>query len=57
MKTSGKVGLPTFWTPCAGDDGLDEARVWALELAERTAEAMPKQATVDIRQVKMQASG
>ncbi len=31
---------------------MDEARVWSLELAERTAEAMPKQATDDIRKSK-----
>ena len=51
VKTSGKTGLHVL-TPWTRDGGFDEARAWALELAERTAEAMPKQATVDIRKAK-----
>jgi bifunctional non-homologous end joining protein LigD len=51
VKTSGKTGLHVL-TPWAQDGGFDEARAWALELAERTAEAMPKQATVGIRKAK-----
>jgi bifunctional non-homologous end joining protein LigD len=51
IKTSGKTGLHvlTAWTQ---EGGFDEARAWALELAERTAEEMPRQATVDIRKAK-----
>ena len=51
VKTSGKTGLHVL-TPWTRDGGFDEARAWALELAERTAESMPKQATVDIRKAK-----
>jgi bifunctional non-homologous end joining protein LigD len=51
VKTSGETGLHVL-TPWINDGGFDEARAWALELAERTAEAMPEQATVDIRKAK-----
>jgi bifunctional non-homologous end joining protein LigD len=51
VKTSGKTGLHVL-TPWTQDGRFDEARAWALELAGRTAEAMPKQATTDIRKAK-----
>ena len=51
MKTSGKTGLHVL-TPWTRDGGFDEARAWALELAERVAEAMPERATVEIRKAK-----
>src|SRR4029079_10330107 len=51
VKTSGKTGLHVL-TPWTQDGGFDAARAWALELAERTAELMPKQATGDIRKEK-----
>jgi bifunctional non-homologous end joining protein LigD len=51
VKTSGKTGLHVL-TPWTRDGDFGEARAWALELAERTADAMPKQATVDIRKAK-----
>jgi bifunctional non-homologous end joining protein LigD len=51
VKTSGKTGLHVL-TPWTRNGGFDEARAWALELAERTAGAMPEQATVDIRKAK-----
>jgi bifunctional non-homologous end joining protein LigD len=51
VKTSGKTGLHIF-TPWKQAGGFDEARAWALELAERTAGAMPDRATVDIRKAK-----
>ena len=38
--------------PLYQDGGFDEARAWTLELAGRTAEAMPKQTTIDIRKAK-----
>ncbi len=51
VKTSGKTGLHIL-TPWTRDGGFDGARAWALELAERTAEAMPEQSTVDIRKAR-----
>ena len=51
VKTSGKTGLHVL-TPWTQEGGFDEARAWALKLAERTAEAMPRQATVDIRKAR-----
>jgi bifunctional non-homologous end joining protein LigD len=51
VKTSGKTGLHVL-TPWTRDGDYDEARAWALEFAGRTAEAMPRQATVDIRKAK-----
>jgi bifunctional non-homologous end joining protein LigD len=51
VKSSGKTGLHVL-TPWDRDGGFDEVRAWALEFAERTAGAMPDQATVDIRKTK-----
>lgn len=51
VKTSGKTGLHVL-TPWTRSGGFDEARALALEFAERTAGAMPKQATVDIRKAR-----
>jgi bifunctional non-homologous end joining protein LigD len=51
VKTSGKTGLHVL-TPWTQGGGFDEARAWALELAERTAGFTPEQATVDIRKAK-----
>ena len=51
MKTSGKTGLHVL-TPWTQEGGFDEARAWALELAENVAEAMPERATVEIRKAK-----
>jgi bifunctional non-homologous end joining protein LigD len=50
-KTSGKTGLHVL-TPWERDGGFDEARAWALGLAERTAGAMPDRATVEIRKAR-----
>ncbi len=46
VKTSGKTGLHVL-TPWEQDGGYDEARAWALEIAERVVEALPEQATVE----------
>lgn len=51
VKTSGKTGLHVL-TPWTQEGDFDAAREWALELAERTAETMPKQVTTDIRKAK-----
>jgi bifunctional non-homologous end joining protein LigD len=51
VKTSGKTGLHVL-APWTRDGGFDGARAWALDLAGRTAGAMPRQATVDIRKAK-----
>jgi bifunctional non-homologous end joining protein LigD len=51
VKTSGKTGLHVL-TPWTRGGGFDEARAWALELAERTAESIPEQATTDVRKAK-----
>jgi bifunctional non-homologous end joining protein LigD len=51
VKTSGKTGLHVL-TPWEGDGGFDEARAWALALAEQVTEAMPEQATIEIRKAK-----
>ena len=51
VKTSGKTGLHVL-TPWTRDGGYDEARAWALALAERVTEALPDRATVDIRKAK-----
>ena len=50
-KTSGKAGLHVLvaWSE---PGGFDEARQWARSIAERIAEAMPEQATVEIRKAK-----
>jgi bifunctional non-homologous end joining protein LigD len=51
VKTSGKSGLHVL-TPWTGEGGYDEARAWALEVAERVAADLPDTATTDIRKVK-----
>jgi bifunctional non-homologous end joining protein LigD len=51
VKTSGKTGLHVL-TPWTRKGGFEEARAWAHELAEKVAEAMPDQATVEIRKAK-----
>jgi bifunctional non-homologous end joining protein LigD len=51
VKTSGKTGLHVL-VPWQGEGGFDEARAWAGGIAGRVAEAMPKQATVEIRKNK-----
>ncbi|MGE3818908.1 MAG: ATP-dependent DNA ligase, partial [Isosphaeraceae bacterium] len=51
VKTSGKTGLHIL-TPWTRDGGFDEARAWALGLAEGTAASMPRRATVEVRKAK-----
>jgi bifunctional non-homologous end joining protein LigD len=51
VKTSGKTGLHVL-VPWTGEGGFDEARAWAGEIAGQVAEALPKQATVEIRKNK-----
>jgi bifunctional non-homologous end joining protein LigD len=51
VKTSGKSGLHVL-TPWDRDGSFDEARAWALDLAEQVAAGMPEQATVEIRKAK-----
>ena len=51
VKTSGKTGLHIL-TPWTRKGGFDEARAWALELAETVAEGLPDRATVEIRKAK-----
>ncbi|HEX4608885.1 MAG TPA: hypothetical protein VH092_11830, partial [Urbifossiella sp.] len=51
VKTSGKSGLHVL-TPWNQDGGYNEARAWALALAEKVTEALPDRATVDIRKAK-----
>ena len=46
VKTSGKSGLHVQ-VPWTKDGGYDEARAWALQIAERVVEALPGQATVE----------
>ncbi len=50
VKTSGKSGLHVL-TPWEAAGGYDEARAWARSIAERLAETLPKQATLEIRKV------
>jgi bifunctional non-homologous end joining protein LigD len=51
VKTSGKTGLHVL-VPWRAEGGYDEARAWALGVAERVAAALPEAATTDIRKVK-----
>ncbi len=51
VKTSGRTGLHVL-APWERDGDFDEARTWAREVAERTAETMPDRATTDIRKAK-----
>jgi bifunctional non-homologous end joining protein LigD len=48
VKTSGKAGLHIL-TPWTRPGGYDEARAWALSLAQRVAEALPDIATLERR--------
>jgi bifunctional non-homologous end joining protein LigD len=54
VKTSGKTGLHVL-VPWDKEGGYDEARNWARAIAERVAEGMPDQATVEIRKAKRHA--
>jgi bifunctional non-homologous end joining protein LigD len=51
VKTTGKSGLHVL-VPWNQDGGYDEARAWALGLANRVAEEVPEKATTEIRKVK-----
>jgi bifunctional non-homologous end joining protein LigD len=51
VKTSGKSGLHVL-VPWDGKGGYNEARAWALAVAERVAEEMPDTATTEIRKAK-----
>lgn len=51
LKTSGKSGLHLL-VPWQEEAGHEQARAWALTVAERTAQALPKQATVEVRKEK-----
>jgi bifunctional non-homologous end joining protein LigD len=51
VKTSGKSGLHVL-TRWEQDGGYDEARAWALGLAERVVEELPERATVERSKAK-----
>jgi bifunctional non-homologous end joining protein LigD len=51
VKTSGKTGLHVL-VPWRGRGGYDEARAWALGVARRVTEALPENATAEIRKAK-----
>ncbi len=51
VKTSGKSGLHVL-TPWKQKGGYDEARAWALEIAERVVAEMPDRATVERSKAK-----
>jgi bifunctional non-homologous end joining protein LigD len=51
VKTSGKTGLHVL-TPWEATGGYDEARAWALGVAERVVAALPTQATVERSKAK-----
>lgn len=51
VKTSGKTGLHVL-VPWQSDGGYDEARDWALGIAERLVEDNPDQATVERSKAK-----
>ncbi|MBY0528243.1 MAG: non-homologous end-joining DNA ligase [Gemmataceae bacterium] len=51
IKTSGKTGLHLMM-PWEEEGDFDEARVWALGIAERVVEALPDQATVERSKAK-----
>jgi bifunctional non-homologous end joining protein LigD len=51
VKTSGKSGLHVL-VPWREEGGFDEARAWALSVAERVAGALPDTATTEIRKAK-----
>jgi bifunctional non-homologous end joining protein LigD len=51
VKTSGKTGLHVL-VPWEAEGGYDEARAWALRIAERVVEALPEQATTERSKAK-----
>jgi bifunctional non-homologous end joining protein LigD len=51
VKTSGKTGLHVL-SDWGETGGYDEARAWALGVAERVAQAMPEVATTEMRKAK-----
>ncbi len=51
VKTSGKTGLHIF-VPWGQSGGYDEARAWALSIAERVAGSLPSQATTERSKAK-----
>src|SRR5204863_966915 len=51
VKTSGKTGLHVL-VPWEADGGYDEARAWALTVAERVVGTLPEQATVERSKAK-----
>jgi bifunctional non-homologous end joining protein LigD len=51
VKTSGKSGLHVL-VPWQAQGGYDEARTWAQGVARQVAEALPEQATVEVRKAK-----
>jgi bifunctional non-homologous end joining protein LigD len=51
VKTSGKTGLHVL-VPWREPGEYDEARKWALEVAERVTAALPERATTEIRKAK-----
>lgn len=51
VKTSGKAGLHIL-VPWQRDGDFDDARSWAQKLASQVAEAMPEEATVEIRKAR-----
>ncbi len=51
VKTSGKTGLHVL-VPWHASGGYDDARAWALEVAQRVCEALPGVATTEVRKAK-----
>jgi bifunctional non-homologous end joining protein LigD len=51
VKTSGKTGLHVL-TPWEAEGGYDEARAWALGVAERVVAELPERATVERSKAK-----
>jgi bifunctional non-homologous end joining protein LigD len=51
VKTSGKTGLHVF-TPWERQADYDEARAWALGMAQRVVDALPDQATIERSKAK-----
>jgi bifunctional non-homologous end joining protein LigD len=51
VKTSGKTGLHVF-TPWEKPADYDQARAWALDMAQRVVDALPDQATIERSKAK-----
>jgi bifunctional non-homologous end joining protein LigD len=51
VKTSGKTGLHVL-VPWTAEGGYDDARTWAQGMAQRVVEALPEQATVEMRKAR-----